>query len=316
MGVDDPGQHVAPLHVERLRPPARRRRGRRRRRSGRRRRARRPRCGAVPGRTTVPPPSRGRTPGSRSRTARSSSSYSRLADRAPGAPPRWPSRRAARCWCPVSQSSRVRVALTARCARAQRGVGVQRRSRSPAPPAPRARASASSPPSTMLATAGRRSRRRCRAARRRWSGASTKITSAPAVAVALRRARAPPRGPRSARASVRAMISVSVAAPRVDGGADLAAPSRRRRSTALPAKCPHFLGKTWSSSWIAAAPARSSRRTVRVHVHRVAEAGVGVDDERDVRPRRDRRDVVDQRVERRPGRCRARRGASWPGRRR
>src|ERR1700733_6027982 len=41
--------------------------------------------------------------------------------------------------------------------------------------------------------------------------------------------------------------------------------------TALPVKCPHFFGLTWSSSWIAAAPARSSVRTVRDRLDVVAQ---------------------------------------------
>ncbi len=37
-------------------------------------------------------------------------------------------------------------------------------------------------------------------------------------------------------------------------------------TTALPSKWPQRFGKTWSSSWIALAPARSNRRTVRTRL--------------------------------------------------
>ena len=86
--------------------------------------------------------------------------------------------------------------------------------------------------------------------------------------------------------------------------------------SAWSSKCPQRLGISWSSSWIAAAPARSSRRTVRMALSgppypvsastttgsRVASVS--------------RLDVVDDLAAARSGRGRARRTARWRGRRR
>ena len=49
--------------------------------------------------------------------------------------------------------------------------------------------------------------------------------------------------------------------------------------TPFPSRCPHRFGKVWSSSWIIAAPARPKARGA-LHIERIAEAGIGIDDRR------------------------------------
>ena len=165
------------------------------------------------------------------------------------------------------------------------------RSRSPARRAPRAEQSGSSRPRPCWRPAGRRSRRRWRAAPRRGRRLDEDdVGAGRAVARgALERGVDP-----VDRASVGAGDDQRVVgAARVERGAELAV-HLVDAITALPAKWPHFLGKTWSSSWIASgARALEPAHHVR-HVDRVAEAGVGVDDERDVDRVADRGDVVDE----------------------
>ena len=57
---------------------------------------------------------------------------------------------------------------------------------------------------------------------------------------------------------------------------------RAASMTSLPARWPQRLGKTWSSSWIAATPARSYSTTVRTTLIGRAIAGVCVGDDRHV----------------------------------
>ncbi len=48
----------------------------------------------------------------------------------------------------------------------------------------------------------------------------------------------------------------------------------------MPEKCPQRLGETWSSSWIGVGPGALQHAHGAINVHGIAEAGIGIDDER------------------------------------
>ncbi|CFN82054.1 Uncharacterised protein [Bordetella pertussis] len=94
-----------------------------------------------------------------------------------------------------------------------------------------------------------------------WSTiASTNRMSAPASAKRRARSMAASK-PSTARASVRAMMRKS-SSRRASAAALIFDTISDSGATLLPAKWPQRLGNTWSSSWMASAPARSSTRTV------------------------------------------------------
>ena len=92
-------------------------------------------------------------------------------------------------------------------------------------------------------------------------GASTNSRSAPASANARARASASS-SPSTATASVRAMITRS-GSLRAATAARILPTISSAPISSLPLMCPHFLGITWSSSWIPATPACSYSCTVR-----------------------------------------------------
>jgi hypothetical protein len=77
-----------------------------------------------------------------------------------------------------------------------------------------------------------------------------------------RRRREARRRGRGSAASVRAMINVS-SAWRESAAALILPTMSGAAMSVLPSRWPQRLGKSWSSSWMALAPARSSSRTVR-----------------------------------------------------
>lgn len=82
-------------------------------------------------------------------------------------------------------------------------------------------------------------------------------------------------------ASVRAMMTMSRLT--FFAAATLAAMSRAR-TRFLPFRCPHFLGRIWSSRWTAPAPA-SSEGADHVHdVQHLAVAGIAIDQQQARRP--------------------------------
>ena len=116
------------------------------------------------------------------------------------------------------------------------------------------------PPITTFTSCGTDSAAGIRAISSMLSGASMKVMSAPASMKRWARSMALS-NPSIARASVRAMIRKSSFIRASTAALTLEAASAAG-ITALPLKCPHFFGMSWSSSWIALAPARSSERTV------------------------------------------------------
>ena len=137
------------------------------------------------------------------------------------------------------------------------------------------------PNSVMLARIGTST-----ASRMAWNSlrsfiASGKIASAPASTSALARSCAAS-SPSVARMSVRAMIR-KFGSRRASAAARMRLVAVSRSTTFLPSRWPQRLGLNWSSMWQPARPAFSSSWTRAGHVHGLAEAGVGVDDRRQVR---------------------------------
>src|SRR5471030_259663 len=119
--------------------------------------------------------------------------------------------------------------------------------------------------------------------------ASTNMMSAPASAKRCARSMAASK-PCVAAASVRAMMRKS-GSWRASTAALILATASSVEITSLPEKWPQRLGATWSSSWMQSARALEHAHGV-AHVERVAEAGVGVDDQRQVHRVADARGVV------------------------
>ena len=123
-------------------------------------------------------------------------------------------------------------------------------------------------------------------------GASTKRTSAPASR--YRRARSSAASsPSTARASVRAMMTKLRGLSRRGRGAELRRPSRRSVTTCLPSMCPHFLGDDLVLEMDRGDTGLLVLLHRADHVDRVAVAGVGVGDERQLDGLSDAVRVVD-----------------------